>query len=391
MLKVTRLFLHGIAIILSGVLGAAAYATTDAGDFPGQVTVDVQQVPVPLKALDKYYLVYEVNLVNYQKIPITLKSLTISSDKGHVMTYSGKDLAGLMYGAGVKNPESQPLLFQPGKAKMIYLFLPFSNEASLPAWLTHDITFTMGKDVIQFKPEVKSDPLNLGNARPTIVASPLRGDYWLAGNAPSNTSPHRTTHLIYHGHDYFAQRYAIDFVQIGKNGITHSGNPAENKNYYAYGHAIFSVANGRVVEVKDNLPENTPRSGKLAVPLSSETICGNHVVVDLGHGQYALYAHMIPGSIKVKTGDSVTRGQVLGKVGNTGNSSEPHLHFQIMDRSTPLGGNGLPYGFEHFSVHDAKSIPDKNEEIRMEILSDKLTPYQNQLVLEDTLMKFDEE
>jgi len=390
-----RLFLRSIVFIASFVFFTSSYAieTQDKSDyFPGQVTIDVQQIPVPLKALNHYYLVYELNLVNYQKKPITLNTLTIrsdKSDKGAIFTFSGKKLAELMYGIGVKNPESKPLTFQPGIAKMVYLFLPFSDEAKIPRAIVHEIQFTMAEDVIKINPEVTTDPMNLSQEKPVIVSAPLRGDYWLAGNAPSSTSAHRITHLVYKGHDYFAQRYAIDFVQIGKNGITYSGNPAENKNYYAYDKDVLSVAAGRVVEVKDNIPENIPHSNKLAVPLSISTIGGNHVVVDIGHGKYAFYGHMIPHSIKVKIGDTVTGGQVLGKLGNSGNSSEPHLHFHIVDGPSPLGANGLAYGFDRFSVREAETIPDKNEEIHMKIISDKLQPYENQLVLENTVMKFD--
>ena len=80
-----------------------------------------------------------------------------------------------------------------------------------------------------------------------------------------------------------------------------------------------------------------------AVPITSETVGGNHIVLDLGGGRYAFYAHLQPGSLKVKVGDRVTRGQVIGLVGNSGNSTEPHLHFHISDGVSPLGSEGLPY------------------------------------------------
>jgi murein DD-endopeptidase MepM/ murein hydrolase activator NlpD len=79
------------------------------------------------------------------------------------------------------------------------------------------------------------------------------------------------------------------------------------------------------------------------VPITSETVAGNHIVLDLGGGRYAFYAHFQPGSLKVKVGDRVTRGQVIGLVGNSGNSTEPHLHFHISDGVSPLGSEGLPY------------------------------------------------
>jgi murein DD-endopeptidase MepM/ murein hydrolase activator NlpD len=72
--------------------------------------------------------------------------------------------------------------------------------------------------------------------------------------------------------------------------------------------------------------------------------------LDLGDGVYAFYAHLQPGSIKVKVGDKVRRGQVLGLVGNSGNSTEPHLHFHLSDANSPLGCEGLPYSLTAFEV-----------------------------------------
>jgi murein DD-endopeptidase MepM/ murein hydrolase activator NlpD len=74
------------------------------------------------------------------------------------------------------------------------------------------------------------------------------------------------------------------------------------------------------------------------------------VIVDIGSGRYAFYAHLQPGSPRVKVGDRVRRGQVLGLVGNSGNSTEPHLHFHLSDGNSPLGSEGVPYGYETFEV-----------------------------------------
>lgn len=79
------------------------------------------------------------------------------------------------------------------------------------------------------------------------------------------------------------------------------------------------------------------------------------MVLDIGHGRFAFYAHLQPGSLKVKVGDRVKRGQVLGLVGNSGNSTEPHLHFHLADSKSPLGSEGLPYVLDSF---DAKAKPD---------------------------------
>jgi murein DD-endopeptidase MepM/ murein hydrolase activator NlpD len=97
----------------------------------------------------------------------------------------------------------------------------------------------------------------------------------------------------------------------------------------------------------DDRPEQTP--GKLQEGISLEMAPGNYVVVDIGEGRFAFYAHMQPGSLRVKPGDKVTTGQVLGLLGNSGNTDAPHLHFHIMDSASPLMSNGLPYVFTSFT------------------------------------------
>jgi murein DD-endopeptidase MepM/ murein hydrolase activator NlpD len=127
---------------------------------------------------------------------------------------------------------------------------------------------------------------------------------------------------------------------------TYKGEAKDNRNYYCYGAEALAAAAATVVEVKDGIGENTPGEASHAVEITPETVAGNHVNLDLGRGVFAMYAHFQPGSIRVKVGDKVSRGQVLGLVGNSGNSSEPHLHFQLMDRNSPLDSEGLPYKME---------------------------------------------
>ena len=96
------------------------------------------------------------------------------------------------------------------------------------------------------------------------------------------------------------------------------------------------MADGKVVGVKDGIMENVPNAAKMAVPITLETIGGNYVMEDIGGGRYAFYAHLIPGTIAVKVGDSVRASERLAKLGDSGNSTEPHLHFHICDGPDPL-------------------------------------------------------
>ncbi len=149
----------------------------------------------------------------------------------------------------------------------------------------------------------------------------------------------------------FAQRYAIDFVRLGDGLATFSGDPKRNESYLLFGAEVIAAAPGRIVATRDDVPENTPPNPRPGI--GPNDLAGNFVNQDLGGGRFALYGHMQPGSLRVKPGDQVVAGQVLGLVGNTGNSSEPHLHFQVMDSrggASNLGAEGLPYVFDAFRL-----------------------------------------
>ena len=182
------------------------------------------------------------------------------------------------------------------------------------------------------------------------IGPPLRGGPWLAANGPADASGHRRSLIPIYGTPAIAQRFAIDWVKVSDEDKTFKGDSLKNESYYAEGVDALAVANGTVVEVKDSIPENVPGVNSRAVPITLETVGGNHVIIDIGGGYYAFYAHLKPGSLKVKLGDKVKRGQVVGHVGNTGNSTEPHLHFHVADANSPLGSEGVPYRLDSFEI-----------------------------------------
>jgi hypothetical protein len=192
-----------------------------------------------------------------------------------------------------------------------------------------------------------------------VVAPPLKGSRWAVGGGCCATiSYHRGATLAINGSVHVAERFAIDFVQLNDENKLASGPPEQLSSYRYFGAEILSVADGVVAATHDGDQEEVP--GKLPDGKSIDNAGGNYIVVDIGGGRFAFYAHMQPGSLKVKAGDHVTTGQVLGLLGNSGNTDTPHLHFHVMDGASPLESNGLPYAFTSFAgqgvIRDEKPL-----------------------------------
>jgi murein DD-endopeptidase MepM/ murein hydrolase activator NlpD len=145
-----------------------------------------------------------------------------------------------------------------------------------------------------------------------------------------------------------SQRTAIDWVRIDDRNRAIAGEPGKNESDLAYGQRTIAVKDARVVSVLDGLPDRSP--GKLPTDTTVQNVTGNHVILDLSGGLYAFYAHLKAGSIRVREGDRVRRGQVLALTGNSGNTTGAHLHFHVMDTPSALAAEGVPYVIDAFTL-----------------------------------------
>jgi hypothetical protein len=193
-------------------------------------------------------------------------------------------------------------------------------------------------------------PIAVG-ADVTVLGPPLTGKGWVALNGCCEAGGvHRGSGQPVNGQIYFAQRFAIDWMQLNGDARFSISSGNDVKDYVDYGAKVIAVADGTVVETLSNLDDQVV--GTLPDPktITIENVDGNHIVLDLGHGKFGFYAHLQKDSVVVKKGDRVKRGQVMALLGNTGNTSAPHLHFHLMDGSSVLGSSGLPYVIDRFSV-----------------------------------------
>ncbi len=304
--------------------------------------------PVAFQADGKWHLVYELHVTNLGKWDCLLTRLDVmpaDSAAKPIASYSGADLAGMIARPG--QTVTEPVKIAPGAFAIVFMWLTFDKREDVPEKFSHRIAMKIG----DYPEGITLDgvPVSTDRKPVAVITSPLAGDDWVAANGPSNTSLHRRAFIPLHGRAYISQRFAIDWIEMYPDGKTFQGDSADNKNYRAYGAEIHAVADGVVTQTKDGIPQNIPNQPPV-VPITLETIGGNHVIVEIGSGEYAFYAHMQPGSVRVKVGDKVRRGQVLGLLGNSGNSSEPHLHFHICNANSELACEGLPYALTSYEL-----------------------------------------
>jgi murein DD-endopeptidase MepM/ murein hydrolase activator NlpD len=144
---------------------------------------------------------------------------------------------------------------------------------------------------------------------------------------------------------YLAQRFAIDFNRMDAEGRLTVGDPTLNASAVGYAQPVVAVADATVLTAVDRYPDRTPDDGFV---VTLESVGGNHVILDLGEGRFAYYAHLRPGTVAVQAGERVRRGQLLGELGSSGNSTGAHLHFHVIDGPSGQVADGLPYVFDAF-------------------------------------------
>ena len=186
---------------------------------------------------------------------------------------------------------------------------------------------------------------------------PLRG-VWYVGNGASFHTGHRWA---------VPEEFALDIAKVGENGLSHKGAGTRFDDYYGYGADVLAAADGRVISTANDRPEDPtamqrPDETQEAyfARLQKEqgerlakgptAITGNYVMIDHGKGEYSLYAHLQPDSLRVRVGDQIKAGEVVGKLGSSGNSTEPHLHFHVCDQPDPLMCAGIPVNFSNITI-----------------------------------------
>ena len=249
--------------------------------------------------------------------------------------------------------QETPVLLQSGplNANYIPLQLRIPKAVKKPAKITHRLIFeshSQSSEIGVLGGELKPNY----DEKVRVIGSPVRGENLVLLNQGSN-GYHFNAVFFRDGQPFTGLAYAFDSIQTNaarKSILKNGGSIYNNEAYCNFGQPIVAATPGVVVSIVDRF-ENQQGHRK-SVPITAENLAGNHVIVDIGDGHYALYAHCQRGSFAgFKVGETISVGQPIAKIGNSGNSDGPHLHFEIFKESLdPLWSTGVPFVLEEFTV-----------------------------------------
>ena len=347
---------------------ASAPAAGEAG--AAQTTALAIQAASPARAVygtdGREHIEYDLVITNAFTGPATLDSIKISGAGRLLLTLSGKTLAAdtlPLFG-------TTPTVTIPASSAvktLVGVVLPGSFGRTWPGQLTEQVQYTLPSNApdrtaigstVVYGPTVQISP-----QKPVLIASPLQGSGWIDANGccEDPTSSHRQTLIAGNGSYSTPEIFAIDWIRE-VNGRFFTGDGTKLADYPYYGTPIHAVADGTVVSAVNNFPEVPPNTTTSKNPTlkNPADYSGNSVIEEIAPGVYATYAHMQTGSVTVKAGQRLSAGQVIGKLGDTGNTTLPHLHFGIVDDPAFLPSDSLPFAFGSFTVQGDATFAANN-------------------------------
>jgi hypothetical protein len=268
-------------------------------------------------------------------------------DRKPLLVYEIADLDGR-----IMRPDADPAvrygrLVLTGATALLHVWVTLAKDRAVPRTLRHSFAISAEDGSAVAAGEARVD---VHSAAPVVVGPPFRTGAWLAHNGPGqHRSPHWGSALVNERGARVPQRYAIDFIGIDDKGSAVRGDfrKSANEDWIGFGHDVLAVLDGVVYAARDGLPDNQP----LVEPPgpsspSAAAAYGNYVIVEVNGATFVHYAHLQRNSVAVKTGQAVRRGQVIGRLGNSGNTNGAHLHFNVTDGPSPEAAEGLPFVFD---------------------------------------------
>ncbi len=349
---------HSVLIIIIGIAVILAAGCTqpvsEQKQAPGTpvVTMTNPVAPIPVASTDGINIAYELELNTPNDMKFLPEKIEVidSSTQKILFTPTAEVLAKSFKPAADPPLTSEEMMKGSLKVPTPRISIWFKvNPDAVPDKLMHRVTLNRTSSGLPPVTVTGGEVTVRKDVKPVVIGSPMRGPGWAVMETTSGTTHHFLMPVTMYNRTTVDQRYAQDWFYIDPvTGHASNGNVTLASDFYGYGKELLAVANGTVVDTLDGVPDNPIY--KLP-PFAFETGTGNNVVIDIGNNKYACYCHIIPGSIKVKKGDSVKEGDVIGLLGNSGQSEIPHLHFEVVtDHPAIMGSEGYPFVFRSFDL-----------------------------------------
>jgi len=303
--------------------------------------ITVPRPPVPVPVNGRSQLTYELHLTNFSDVPLSVKRVRVLGPAGRPIA----DFAGIALNQRVAMVSGRPGPVAPGQRIVLFVEIDLPPGAA-PAMLRHVVEYAATDGDAIFTTE--SISLKIANTPPISLGPPLAGGPWAAIHDPSWARGHRRVFYTIDGRARLPGRYAIDFIRLDSQGRMTAGDQDLVRDAFGYGAPVLAVADGTIVDLRDDVAESPQISKNPRHPLGEGA--GNYIALRLASGQVAFYEHLRPGSVKVRRGQQVRRGQAIGALGFTGDTTGPHLHFHLADANSPLGAEGIPFVFDRFTL-----------------------------------------
>jgi len=297
----------------------------------------------------KDHVEYELLVVNAVDQPVTLTSLTVLDPAAKELT---RIEGPVLVAATQTLLDKKPVTEIPASAAVsvdVDLIVP---PGTAPERVTHRLVYSVpaGTSTAVFvePPVIDGPEVAINRRAATVIKPPVKGDGWLSTSACCTPNVHRDLRVAVNGRRIETpETFALDWALL-KGDRVYEGDGSRNDQFYVYGADVYAVANGTVVSVQDGKPDATPN--KAMTPKTLSDFGGNQVMLEIAPKVYAVYAHLQPGSLRVKVGDTVKVGATLAKIGNTGPSLGPHLHFGLLNRPDLFTGRSLPFVIDSYTL-----------------------------------------
>lgn len=324
----------------------AAYAGTEHADAMNAFDVETPVQPMPVRTNGMVQISYEVHLTSFsnEKLEITDVSLVDAKDGRDLTSLSGDALVAVAHVVG-ETAERKDGAAQVGPGQRVVLFIDLTVPAAFHVdSIRHRISYRAQGSLATHS--FLSEAVAMRASKPSLIGPPLSGGPWVAIHSPLWARGHRRVFVTVAGHAKIPGRFAIDWVKVDEGGRTTKGDPDLAARTYGYGDAVLAVDDAVVVATRDGMDEPAHISQRTTHPLAEDA--GNYLTLRLPDGRFAFYEHLKKGSIAVRTGDRVKKGQAMASLGFSGESTGPHLHFHIADSDSPLDAEGLPFEIQSF-------------------------------------------